>query len=131
MKTDLSKKIQDLLNKLSRKQWVLLGICLLILLFNAVAIAKELPLVPLLTAGVILAYFLIFRVDLAMYLMALSTPFSVILTVKNVNLGLSLPSEVIMISLTLLFLARIIYDLRVEPKLVKHPISIAILSTFF
>lgn len=126
MKTDLSKKIQDLLNKLSRKQWVLLGICLLILLFNAVAIAKELPLVPLLTAGVILAYFLIFRVDLAMYLMALSTPFSVILTVKNVNLGLSLPSEVIMISLTLLFLARIIYDLRVEPKLVKHPISIAI-----
>ena len=108
------------------KQWLTIGFCILIVLINAFAITKELPIVPLLTGAAFLIYLLIFRLDLLIYLMALCTPFSVILESKTIHLGLSLPSEIIMISLTLLFLFRILYDLRLDRKLVSHPISIAL-----
>ncbi len=126
MKISLPEKLKNLLHKLSLKQGLTIGFCILIVLINAYAIVNELPIVPLLTGAVFLVYLLFFRVDLLMYIMALSTPFSVMLENKNIHLGLSLPSEIIMIALTFLFLCRIIYDLRLDPKLVKHPISIVI-----
>ena len=72
-------------------------------------------------------YIVFFHADWAMYLIALSTPFSVILNVKDVQLGLSLPSEALMIMVTLIFFARILYDLRIDRTFLKSPISIAIL----
>ena len=114
------------MNRLSLKQWLSIGFCVLIVLVNAYAIVQEMPIVPLLTGAVFMLYLLMFRVDLLMYLMAFCTPFSIILSSQNIHLGLSLPSEVIMISLTFLFLCRIIYDLRLDPKIVSHPVSIAI-----
>lgn len=126
MKKSLLEKLKNLLNRLSLKQWLSIGSCILIVLINAYAIVQEKPIVPVLTGAAFLIYFLMFRVDLLMYLMAFCTPFSVIMSSQNIHLGLSLPSEIIMISLTFLFLCRIIYDLRLDPKIVSHPISIAI-----
>lgn len=95
-------------------------------------VAKErfmvIPLVAVVAAG---AYLLIFRVEWAMYLMALSTPFSITMTDAEVNVGLSLPSELLMIALTGLFFFRILYDLKIKPKLAYHPVSIAIYLYLF
>lgn len=128
LKKSLLEKLKNLLHRLSLKQWLTIVFCILIVFVNAYAIIQELPIVPLLTGAAFFIYLIIFRVDLLMYLMALCTPFSVILESKNIHLGLSLPSEVFMIALTILFLCRIIYDLRMDPKLVSHPISIAIFA---
>lgn len=106
---------------------VVIGCSLLFILVNSVAIAKEFVYVPLLSAAAVLAYLLIFRVDWAMYLMALSTPFSIVLENEKIQLGISLPAEILMISLTLLFLCRILYDLSIRKELLKHPVTIAIL----
>ena len=113
------------MNRLSLKQWLTIGFCILVVLINALAIIKELPIVPLLTGAAFFIYLLIFRLDLLIYLMSLCTPFSVIMESKSIHLGLSLPAEIIMIALTLLFLCRILYDLHIDRKLVTHPISIA------
>jgi O-antigen ligase len=69
---------------------------------------------------------MVFRVDWLMYFMAFVTPLSVTLSDDKVQLGISLPSEFIMIALTLLFFCRILYDLNLNRKLVIHPISIAV-----
>jgi len=58
--------------------------------------------------------------------MAFITPFSIIIENNQVNLGLSMPSEVIMIAVTILFLFRILYDIKLDRKLLIHPVSIAI-----
>lgn len=114
------------MSKWTRKQYILLGISLLLILLNGIAIIRELPVVPLITGGIVLVYLLAFHVDWTIYLMALCTPFSMILSIKDVQLGLSLPSEIIMIALTGLFLFRILYDLHLDRRLITHPISIAI-----
>ncbi len=106
---------------------VVIGCSLLFILVNSLAIAKEFMYIPLLSAAAVLAYLLIFRVDWAMYLMALSTPFSVVLENEKIQLGISLPAEILMISLTLLFFCRIFYDLSIRKELLKHPVTIAVL----
>ncbi len=115
-----------LLSRFGRKQVLFALISFLVLLVNCLAIYKEKPLVPLLTGALVLIYLLVFHVDWTMYLMALATPFSVIISSQEVHLGLSLPSEVFMISLTLIFLCRIFYDIYLDRKLLTHPISMAV-----
>ncbi|MCQ2283452.1 MAG: O-antigen ligase family protein [Bacteroidales bacterium] len=126
MKNDLITKLKNLLNKLNKQQYLFFGICCLLLLINGIAIMKELPVVPLLTGGAVLAYLLVFHVDWIIFLMALCTPFSIIMSSKEIHLGLSLPSEVIMIALSFVFLYRILYDLHLDKRMITHPISIAL-----
>lgn len=87
---------------------------------------KEFFLFPAVSFVLLVIYLMVFRVDWLMYLMAFVTPLSITLSDDRVQLGISLPSEFIMIALTLLFFCRILYDLNLNRKLVLHPISIAI-----
>ena len=97
-----------------------------LILVNCAAIVKELPVIPLLTGVVVLAYLLIFHVDWVMYLMAFLTPLSIVLEFKDYKLGLSFPGEIVMIAVTFLFLCRLLYDLSMDRKLLRHPVSIAL-----
>lgn len=87
---------------------------------------KEFFLFPAVSFVLLVIYLMVFRVDWLMYFMAFVTPLSVTLSDDRVQLGISLPSEFIMIALTLLFFCRILYDLNLNRKLVLHPISIAV-----
>lgn len=126
MKKNLPTSLKKLLNRLTTKQYIFLAGAVFIVVLNCVAIARELPIIPAVTGALALIYLLIFHVDWLMYIMALCTPLSIIYSNKDFNLGLSLPSEVIMISLSLLFLCRILYDWHLDKKLITHPISIAL-----
>lgn len=98
------------------------------ILINSLAIVKEFFFVPVISLALILIYLMIFRVDVLMYLMAFSTPFSIVIQSDKINLGLSVPTEIIMIAVTLLFLCRVFYDLSLNRKILKHPITLAILA---
>ena len=78
---------------------------------NGYSIIREFHAIQLITVVIVGLYLLFFHADWAMYLVAFSTPFSVIISSKNINLGLSLPSEALMITITMVFFARILYDL--------------------
>lgn len=93
---------------------------------NSYAISREVFFIPLLSVGVLLLYMLIFKLDTLLYLMAFVTPFSIPFQNAKVSLSLSVPTEIIMISASLLFLTRLIYDIRYESRILKHPITLAI-----
>lgn len=127
MKKDLLPKPKNPLNRqTTQRDLVFFGILAVVLFINCLAIMREIPFIPLLTAGVALVYLLIFHVDWVMYLMAFATPFSIILSSKDIHLGISLPSEIFMISLTFVFVLRILYDIHLDRKILTHPISIAL-----
>ncbi len=112
--------------KLTARQLIFAGIVLLLLFLNGISIIKEWPVIPLISAAVVLAYIVIFHMDFAMYLMAFCTPLSIIVSSSDIHLGLSLPSEVLMITLSFLFLFRILYDVRIDKKILTHPVSIVL-----
>lgn len=127
LKTSLLEKIQQLKSTISKRQAAFFLIAMALVLANGYSIVRESPVIQLITLAMVGLYIVFFHADWAMYLIALSTPFSVILNVKDVQLGLSLPSEALMIMVTLIFFARILYDLRIDRTFLKSPISIAIL----
>ena len=107
-------------------KYIVYGVSFAFILLNCLALTREMFFIPLLSGALLILYLLFFRVDILMYLMAFITPFSIIITNDQVNLGLSMPSEAIMIAVTMLFLFRILYDIKLDRKLLKHPVSIAI-----
>ena len=126
LKTSLIEKILQQIRKINRRQIIAFLVTMTLVLANGYSIIREFPVIQLITVALVGLYLVFFHADWAMYLVALSTPFSVILSSKNIHLGLSLPSEALMITLTMVFFARILYDLRIKREFLKHPISIAI-----
>ncbi len=126
MKTPLSERIQQQIRKVTKRQIVAFLVVTALVLLNGYAIVREIPAIELITVAVVGLYLLFFHADWTMYLIALTTPFSVIISSKNIHLGLSLPSEALMITLTMVFLARILYDISIRRELARHPISIAL-----
>ena len=111
---------------MKKRSAIILGGSLLFVLINSYAIAHEFFYLPLLSAVAVVLYLMIWHVDWLMYLTALSVPFSIVLESDKIHLGISLPSEALMVSLTLLFFCRICYDLSIRRELLKHPVTIAI-----
>ena len=127
MKTNLLEEIRQQTHKITKRQITGFVIAIALVLANGFAIIRETQVVPLITVAVVGLYVLLFHADVAMYLIAFTTPLSVIISSKNIHLGLSLPSEGLMIALTMIFFVRILYDLRINRAFLKHPISIAIM----
>lgn len=127
MKTNPIEKIQQLTSKINKRQIIAFLVAMALVVANGYSIIRESPAIQLITVAIVGLYLVFFHADWAMYLVAFSTPFSVIISSKNIPLGLSLPSEALMITITMVFFARILYDLRINRDFLKHPISIAIL----
>ena len=127
MKTNLLEEIRQQTHKITKRQIIGFVIAIALVLANGYAIIRETQVVPLITVAAVGVYVLLFHADVAMYLIAFTTPLSVIISSKNIHLGLSLPSEGLMIALTMIFFARILYDLHINRAFLKHPISIAIM----
>ena len=111
----------------NRNAIVIVG-SLLFVLANSYAISREFFYVPLLSAVAVVIYLMIWHVDWLMYLTALSVPFSIVMESDKIHLGISLPSEVLMVCLTLLFFFRICYDLSIRRELLRHPVTLAVFA---
>jgi O-antigen ligase len=59
--------------------------------------------------------------------MAFVTPLSIVFEDEKVNLGVSVPSEILMVLITALFFVRIFIDFKIDKKTLFHPITIGIL----
>jgi len=116
---------------MNRKLIITLGIGAAFILVNCFAIIKEFLYIPVLSVVVVLAYLFIYRLDIMMYVMAFVTPLSITFSDQKINIGLSIPAELIMIMLSLIFIARLFYDIRLERKIVLHPISVVIYLYLF
>ena len=79
--------------------WACVGIYLLVNLYCIWK--KEFFFIPVIALVVGVLYLLVYRVNWLMYVMAFVTPLSVVMNNEKFQLGISLPSEFIMIALTL------------------------------
>lgn len=96
---------------------------------NAILMAKEiywLNLLPV-VAIIILTYFI--SLDKIIYLIVFCTPLSVNLADSDVKLGLSLPTEPMMIGVMLMFFAKLLLEGKgsYDRAILKHPVTIAII----
>ncbi len=110
-----------------QKTWWVYGTSGIFLLLNALFIWKEFFWFSAVVGLILIGMFAFFASDKLLLLIAFLTPLSVDLNDKLFNVGLSLPSEALMIVLSAIFCFRIFKDNNYDIKITKHPISIAII----
>ena len=107
---------------------IAVGVTLLFAVANSVLLLKDfyyLSLVPL--AGLVLLLFVV-RFETGLLSMALMTPFAINIALMP-KMELSMPVEPMMILFTLMFFFRVLASRSYDLRLLRHPVSIALLAS--
>jgi len=110
-----------------RKIIFVLTITLLFTIINLLFISQNIYVVSCFPLILIFAIILLYRLDIAFYLAIFLTPLSFQLKFEEFNLGVSLPSELILASIMLLFFFKFFIDKPINKKFIKNPLSVFIL----
>ena len=110
------------------QKWIGISFGVLFIFINCIALFWGYDFVPIASLALIILYLLFFKFEMLLYFLAFITPLSIPFEDTKVNLGLSIPSEIIMILITLLFFVRLFLDLKMDRKILHHPITIAIFA---
>jgi O-antigen ligase len=81
-------------------------------------------LLPLL---VLILLFYFYSLDKVLWFIIITTPFSLNVKFKDFGLAISLPGEPLMAGILILFILKVLYDIKIEKKILYHPITIAII----
>ena len=92
----------------------------------ALAIAYEFWYAFLLPPVFLVVWLTLYRLDWAMWIIVFATPISVNLTDLTGGAGLSVPTEPMLVLVTLIALIKMILQGEFDRKIIRHPISIAI-----
>ncbi len=110
------------------KPGTLLWVTVVFVLLNAFAISIEIYVLSLLPFALLGAWLLIYRPDFALLGVAFITPLSV--NLENLSelggIGISLPSELILVGMLLLYAFKLLTGFREDQRLLSHPLSVAI-----
>lgn len=102
--------------------------CFLFITVSAFFLYKKILWAPYLVFGIIGVYMLVFHLEKFFYLTAFIIPFSVELReiMQGVSFGFSIPAELMLAAMTVLFLLRITLDNSYPLVITKHKISLVI-----
>ncbi len=118
-----------MLNKIKIK-WVY-GICAIFIVLNCIFIVNEFYWFSLLPAVLLIIILFIFSLDNLLLLIVFLTPLSINLTDFENNVRIILPTEPLLFGVLLLFFIKVIYEGGFDKRIVRHPVSIAILVYLF
>ena len=114
-----------MLNKLHIRQLYLLSF--LFIATCAVFIAKEQYWFLAVPVAALLVLLYIYALDQLMLFILFATPLAVEYKSSDFQIAFSLPTEPLMFGILLLFVIRLLYEGRIDKKLLKHPVTIAII----
>ncbi len=115
--------------KASNKLVVLIGIAFSVL--NLAFIVTENFWGLLLPFGLALMAAIVLALDKVLLFLVFSTPLSIAYLDPKLNVGFNLPTEPILFGVLLLFIFKVLYEGSFDRKVVRHPLSLAILFNLF
>lgn len=94
---------------------------------NVFLIAKEFYWFLLLPVAIIVLLLFFFSLDKVLYFIAFCTPLAVNIEDFDSRIALSLPTEPLLFGVFLMFILKLLFERKYDFKIIKHPVSIAIL----
>ena len=98
----------------------------LFILLNSLLIVKEFYLGFLIPVAIVVALMYIFWLDKLMLFIILVTPLSVNIADSELGVGISLPSEPLMVGVMLLFILKTLFNGKYDKNILRHPVTIVI-----
>jgi len=103
----------------------------LFIMLNTLFLVKEFYWGFLIPLAIVVALMYIFWLDRLLLLIVFSTPIAVNFADSELGVGISLPSEPLMVGVTLLFLLKLIFNGNYDKRILKHPVTIVIFINLF
>jgi putative inorganic carbon (hco3(-)) transporter len=116
---------QTVLEKLKIK-WVY-AICAIFIVLNCIFIVNEFYWFAIIPVLLLIVMLFIFSMDILLLMIVFLTPLSVNLSDFDLNIGVYLPTEPLLFGVMLIFLFNVAFRNRHETRLMKHPVTIAII----
>lgn len=95
---------------------------------SAISIAYESFWFLLLPLLILISLFYFFSLDKVLWFIIITTPFSLNVKLKEFGLAISLPGEPLMMGILVLFIFKILYDIKIEKRILYHPITLALIA---
>ena len=113
--------------RILRDHWIPIA-CVLFLLVNGVLLANEVPWLVLLPVVALVAWALMAAADRLLLFIVFATPLSINLEQLDLGgIGISLPTEPLMVALMLLFLLKLGLEKQViDARVWRHPVTVVI-----
>jgi len=113
-----------------KRSWAIPVICVVFILVNALLMANRAYWFNLVPVALIIGWAMVASVDRLLIFLAFATPLSVNLEELDLGgIGISLPTEPIMVGLTVLFLVKLALEKGlIEQRVWRHPITVIILA---
>ena len=102
-------------------------ITFLFLLLSIYLVTTELYWAALLPLGIIIALLYLYSLDVILWLVVFSTPLAINIRDFDIGIGISLPTEPLLIGVLILFFIKLLFSRDIDWRFIKHPITIAIL----
>ena len=102
-------------------------ICAIFIALNAYFISKDIYWVLLVPAIMLIMLMYFFALDKLMFIIVFFTPLSINLREIDIGVGFALPTEPLMFGIMILFFVKLFFEHKINEKIIKHPVTIAIL----
>ncbi len=103
----------------------------LFLAINLLLISEDFYWLLFLPLILIIIVLFLFSLDYILLIISLLTPLSVVLSLNNGNLGISVPVEPLLIGVCVLFVLRLFFYSEITNRMIRHPISMLLVSYIF
>ncbi len=100
------------------------------IVLNTILIANEFYWLSLVPAVLFILLLYFFSLDKLIFLIVLLTPLAINIENLNMNFAISIPTEPLMFGVMLLFFIKLFYKNDFDIKIIKHPVTIAIIIYF-
>lgn len=95
--------------------------------FNSYLIYKEFFWGIFIPLFIVVIFFFLFAYDKVLLLIIFVTPLSVYFYNPELNVGISLPADPLMLGVLVLFFLKVIFDYKYDRQILRHPVSILII----
>ena len=109
------------------KEKHVIGLGLFVALLNIVFIVTENFWGLVIPFAITFIAFIVFALDKALLFLVFATPLSVLYYNPQFRVGFTLPTEPLIFGIMILFFAKVLYHGRFDPRIIKHPLSLALL----
>jgi putative inorganic carbon (hco3(-)) transporter len=77
--------------------------------------------------AIIILYFYLYKLNVILLIITLTTPFSVNMTDSEFGVGISIPSEPLMLGVLIFFFVKLLLENNYDKNILKHPLTIMII----
>jgi len=110
----------------TKSTWLFL-ICALFIALNSYFMVRDMYWAMVIPVVIIILYFYLYKLDIILLLITLTTPFAVNMTDSEFGVGISMPTEPLMLGVMIVFIVKLLFENNYDKNILKHPLTIMII----